>query len=241
MPALVESDSEDEAPAHAVLEESDDEDTFPATLVPEQNAEWLRTAYERELDWSLGGADVVSQIWAEEKFHEVLAAAMAVAAPKPKAKKKPKKKAKAKKIAPPPVGVWEELGEEDRPWVRAFVYDMKKYFENVCKTYLHYAPKGTAWSKAPTPFRKERDGPQNASAHEGEYLECPWCVSRFAESEFTRGHTSDPKRVTKGTPLCAPIPLVPGHFAPVAAKLLMMVLYGARYARRDLLRCVCVI
>ena len=39
--------------------------------------------------------------------------------------------------------------------------------------------------------------------------------------------------------MCPKAEIEVGHFAPVCAKLLIMLLYGARFARRDLLRAIC--
>lgn len=100
--------------------------------------------------------------------------------------------------------------------------------ENCCDTYLHYAPTGTKFRVVPTPFLKESPGPQLAPSHEGDYLQCPFCDLRFNEEEMGRGNTNDPEPKA-GKDLCPDqVVTQPGVFAPVCAKLLMMVLYGAR-------------
>ena len=126
------------------------------------------------------------------------------------------------------------------------------------KLYLELAP-GAVLQPATTPFLPEdhRDSPARGPACTGPVEECPWCCHTFSPNPYSsvselekakkaRRHRAGPLAGASDGPDAAG-PLAggtavkeesKGRLAPVAAKILMKILYGARMARLDLLRAV---
>ena len=106
------------------------------------------------------------------------------------------------------------------------------------------APEGTRLVKAAkTPFRKETPGPHLRPSEDGDYLECPWCKGWYPEHSFAKGNNKHNVQTTTKARSSDALPtpdheLHPGRLAPIAPKILMMMLYGARSARPDLLRAI---
>ena len=138
---------------------------------------------------------------------------------------------------------------------------MHNFFKACVDLYLELAP-GAKLHPATTPFLAEdhRDSPARGPAGSGPVEECPWCCHTFAPnpyasvSELERARKA--KRVggtgstTPAKPACGVAGNTAdrgsetdegearGRLAPIAAKILMKILYGARSARLDLLRAV---
>ena len=139
---------------------------------------------------------------------------------------------------------------------------MKKRVE----IYLELAP-GAVLTPATTPFLQEdqRDSPARGPSGNGPVEECPWCCHTFPPnpyssiSELERAKKAQQRgRGTSAAPVVdspagvgdASVAKGSGgnkgqgedeekwRLAPVAAKILMKIIYGARNARLDLLRAV---
>jgi len=120
------------------------------------------------------------------------------------------------------------------------------------KLYLVHAP-GLELDKVPSPFLDEdgRDAPSRSPAFKGPVQECPWCEHTFPPSPWPDLRAYDAsKKSQRATPAAgggslasnAVPPLADaedrGRLAPVAAKILMRILYGACNARPDILKAV---
>ena len=146
------------------------------------------------------------------------------------------------------LGVKHEFGTFKVPGKSEPVYgrvlNNEDFMKKCVDTYLQVAPTGTKLVKsAKTPFRKETPGPHTRPYQDGDYLECPWCKGWYAEDSFTKGNTKNGVATTTKSTADdkPPVPdheLNPGRLAPIAPKILMMMLYGARSARPDLLRAI---
>ena len=139
------------------------------------------------------------------------------------------------------LGVKHEFGEFDLPTlgrVRGRVLNNEDFMKKCVETYLHLAPKGSKLKKVSTPFRQDTPGPHLRPCKEGPWQECPFCRGRYPPEDFKHGDTRKPMPKCE-KPKVIPQPdhvLHPGVLAPIAPKVLMMILYGARAARPDLLR-----
>ena len=141
--------------------------------------------------------------------------------------------------------------------------NMTEFMQSCVQLYLDLAP-GTTLQKVATPFLPEdqHESPARAPAGSGPVEECPWCRHTFApdpypsisdlqkarRSQQSSGSGGDAPTGSEATSSLggdssaraeeAGGADVRGRLAPVAAKILMKVLYGARCARLDLLRAV---
>ena len=134
--------------------------------------------------------------------------------------------------------------------------------QSCVQLYLDLAP-GATLRQVATRFLAEdqRDSPARGPAGTGPVEECPWCCHSFSPNPYPSasalekhrrakrdavGTSADSKReASKGTGGASAagnqgteVEVDRGRLAPVAAKILMKILYGARCARLDLLRAV---
>ena len=114
------------------------------------------------------------------------------------------------------------------------------------ETFEAIKPKGKfPLTKVASPFAKDTPGPQLRPYEDGPWMQCPFCKGRYSPHDFTHGHTKDPpSKADPGSPMPRDVDPTPDHIknpgalAPIASKMLMMVLYGARSARPDLQRTI---
>ena len=99
--------------------------------------------------------------------------------------------------------------------------------------------------KVATPFLNEdhRNSPARGPAGTGPVEVCPWCECPHAPNTYKNIEEYDKVMAQKRKALEAETSaqsenMVRGRLAPVAARILMKILYGARTARLDLLRAV---
>ena len=140
---------------------------------------------------------------------------------------------------------------------------MQEFMQPSVQLYLDLAP-GAVLQKVATPFLPEdqHDSPARAPAGAGPVEECPWCRHTFAPNPFPSfSDLQQSRRQQPATGSGGDLPtgsvaasssggdssaraegaggeVDRGRLAPVAARILMKVLYGARCARLDLLRAV---
>ena len=137
---------------------------------------------------------------------------------------------------------------------------MEDFMRSCVDLYLELAP-GATLRRVATPFLREdqRDAPARAPATNGPCEICTWCNHSFPPSpyaslqEYERQRkldqgpsgTSSGRAVEQSTGRRSggDVSVDPeandlGRLAPVAARILMKILYGARCARPDLLRAV---
>ena len=129
-------------------------------------------------------------------------------------------------------------------------YDMGSFLKKAVQKYLALAGPGTTFRHVETPFLPEdqAQSPQGAPVGKGACVECPgckhtfapvdcpWCKHTFAPTVYDDVKRLDVKR--KGIDPKASHGKE-GRLQPIAAKILMTVLYAARDARLDLLRPIC--
>jgi hypothetical protein len=140
-------------------------------------------------------------------------------------------------------------------------YNMEDFLTACVKKYEELGGATRALAKVRTPFLPENpsSGPAGRPLSNEPGVECPWCFHSFA----IRGHlldTSSARKATKapkksggtdgrvgaspssqhppGTTEDPCVDLTRGALQPIAAKVLMKILYAARMARFDLLRAV---
>ena len=123
-------------------------------------------------------------------------------------------------------------------------YDMEDFLKSCIDLYQELAP-GVKLKKVSTPFLSEdhRNSPARGPAGTGPVEVCPWCECPHAPNPWKNIDEYDKAMAKKRKALEAETSaqsenLVRGRLAPVAARILMKILYGARTARLDLLRVV---
>ena len=144
---------------------------------------------------------------------------------------------------------------KDGVQVRAVKYNMEGQFVQGLKKYKELAGIQGKLPKVDTPFLAEDSG-NNAARSPIAYGEgwlCPWCKGCFAAQQFKRCHDGKPVSVangdagvkgkqgtsaTDGGAESNGEASQPGVLADTAAKVVMKVLYAARYARFELLRAI---
>ena len=104
---------------------------------------------------------------------------------------------------------------------------------------------GATLKKVATPFISEdhRNAPARAPAGTGPVEVCPWCERPHAPNPYKSVEEYDKLKAQQRKSLEAETSaktetMVRGRLAPVAARILMKILYGARTARLDILRAV---
>ena len=117
---------------------------------------------------------------------------------------------------------------------------MEDYLRSTVTKYVELVRKTTGaepkLSKVPTPFLQEdhADNPAAMPCAEGSAVECPWCKHSFpkdsAKPPAPRRAKSKPNATDPGGNT--------GKLQPLAASVLMKIMYAARMARFDLLRAV---
>jgi hypothetical protein len=134
-----------------------------------------------------------------------------------------------------PVYPWksEEWKTQRKTAVQAIEYDMEEFFMSCVQRYADMT--GTdpsTYPRVPTPFGVEDvnledglDGPTGQQAGISAAMEGLQNLVEGADAEGATKTTSDKDK--------------PGLLGPIAAQVLMKILYGARMARYDLLRAVC--
>ena len=123
-------------------------------------------------------------------------------------------------------------------------YDMEDFMRSCVQLYEELAP-GVKLKKVPTPFLNDdhRDSAARGPIGTGPVEVCPWCECPHAPNSWPsmEAHDKDAARRRKQLEAETSAQLdsaVRGRLAPVAARILMKILYGARTARLDLLRAV---
>ena len=134
-------------------------------------------------------------------------------------------------------------------------YIMGDFLKSSVKLYLELAGAGTKLRPVDTPFvvEDQQKSQQGAPASTGSIIECPWCCHTFPpkvhenlkELEKTKKASGTPKRsksttkdLSQDSGDVTTVKPEGGRLQPIAAKILMKVLYGARAARLDLLRAI---
>ena len=143
--------------------------------------------------------------------------------------------------------------ESDRRTTTTLTYNMQEFLESCVARYLELAGPGVKLKHVRTPFLSEE--PHDADGRRPQPgpdpVECPWCKMTFSASAHPFDLKKSGKSVTSsreggscaaassagGTPPQDDTAV--GRLQPIAAKILMKVLYAARLARFDLLRAVC--
>jgi len=123
-------------------------------------------------------------------------------------------------------------------------YRMEPALRSAVDKYLALAGPGFKLRHADTPFLVEDQmkSPQGAPCTTGSCVECPWCYHTFPPQvatdvkEFTGKRKSPAANNNENN---KQQPQEEGRLQPIAAKILMTVLYTARCARLDLLRPIC--
>ena len=168
-------------------------------------------------------------------------------------------------IEPPtPVGVYLGCGHEvgtitvNGKTARTMTYNMEDFLKSCVERYVELAGTSARIKNVTTPFLTEdqNTSPQGAPCAKGPHVECPWCKHSFPKnsdgnvttakrqdgktdmsSDVSSGQTDEngkPASDSGGT-----LPEDKGRLQPIAAKVLMKILYAARLCRFDLLRAVC--
>ena len=121
---------------------------------------------------------------------------------------------------------------------------MEELFRSCVALYEELAP-GVKLKAVTTPFLFEdhRDSPARGPAGPGPCEVCPWCENPHAPNtyksvELWEREVQRKKRSLEAAAAAESETLVRGRLAPVAARILMKILYGCRTARLDLLRAV---
>ena len=134
-------------------------------------------------------------------------------------------------------------------------YIMGDFLKSSVKLYLELAGSGTKLRPVDTPFvvEDQQKSQQGAPASTGSIIECPWCCHTFPpkvhenlkELEKTKKASGTPKRsksttkdLSQDSGDVTAVKPEGGRLQPIAAKILMKMLYGARAARLDLLRAI---
>jgi hypothetical protein len=138
--------------------------------------------------------------------------------------------------------------------VRTMTYDMQHFFQSCVNLYRELIDPKVKWRRAATPFLDESAIASARPLGEGPWLECPHCVGRFPETAFSRGGEKvtspgippwiyalggldpPPGNASPDGEEDSPETSVPSELAIVPMKVICKTLYGARYARPDLLR-----
>ena len=131
--------------------------------------------------------------------------------------------------------------------VRTVTYNEEPFLQSCVERYLELA-KGVGWTrsltKAATPFITEDQSlsPQGRPCGSGPAVACPWCRHTFRPDVYKtiRDLEASVRRLSSGVaPADGTTDADKGRLQPIAAKVLMQVLYAARMARFDLLRAIC--
>ena len=123
-------------------------------------------------------------------------------------------------------------------------YDMEDFMRSCVALYEELAP-GVRLKQVSTPFLSDdhRDSAARGPAGDGPVDVCPWCEHPHAPNtwpsiEAYEKDTAKRRKQLEAETSAKSDSSVRGRLAPVAARILMKILYGARTARLDLLRAV---
>ncbi len=146
--------------------------------------------------------------------------------------------------------ILDEVVMPDNRIVRSITYDMSDFLQSCVDVYLSLAEEGTRLRKVGTPFLPEDQSESEAGAPvcDGPVVECTWCAHTFSPT-IVESVEQLPKATTTAGPSAEAEdgPLTVSNDAktgeritskPIAAKVLVKVLFAARMARFDLLRAV---
>jgi hypothetical protein len=144
----------------------------------------------------------------------------------------------------------ESLRLPDGKVATSLTYIMGSFLKKAAQKYLDLAGPNTKLRHVDTPFLPEDQAksPQGAPASEGACVECPGCKHTFppvdcpwCQFSFSPAVHKDVNKldVKKADSAAAKTHSTEGRLQPIAAKIMMTVLYAARDARLDLLRPIC--
>ena len=122
-------------------------------------------------------------------------------------------------------------------------FRMERFLRSAVDKYLALAGPGFKLRHVDTPFLTEDQSksPQGAPCAEGQCIECPWCKHTFPPTVANDVRQVTGNRSRESADAANKVQKQPdeGRLQPIAAKVLMTVLYVARCARLDLLRPIC--
>ena len=155
-----------------------------------------------------------------------------------------------------------EVVRADNSVVTTMEYDFESSLRNSVARYKSLA-KGCGVEvklrKCATPYRGDPEHEHRVPHTKGPCVACPWCQTPFAPEEFRQYDSVealDAERQTNKKRIVVEIealkaennnpsygasgckPVSEGRLASIASKILMQVLYAARFARSDLIRCI---